>query len=565
MYRRIAFVVAAVVAMSACSGDGSVFNASTDASTTSSEGTTTSSTAPGTTTEGTATTTATTAGTSTSTTTGSGGEQYPQGIVDAYMDGCTESGDRSFCLCTIDEFQKRLTLDEFLALEAGGDLSAQEVVLEVTQACLGSVTAGSTTTTTAPPDLQPLTMDEVITLTIDDLVVYWSSVMPDLYGTGYEDVSETIPYYPSSGDVPPCGPDPIPPEAYYDNAFYCRPGDFVAWDAEGLFPSLWEEFGDFTIAFVLAHEWGHAIQARGQVFGPTIMTELQADCFAGSWAAEVDLGNSENLILDPGDLEEAMAGFLLFRDPPGTSPNDPQAHGSAFDRFNAFQDGFFNGATTCARYEDGNYVVVDIPLTPQDIQTGGNLPFAETAPLLGESLETYWAIAFPELFGTDYAALSDYGPYLPSTGLLPRCGEGEPNPADYIDNAFYCPDGDFVAWDEENLFPALYDNIGDFAIGVVMAHEWATAVQARAGLPMEGLEAELQADCFTGAWAAALIPEDNPTGILLSPGDLDEAISGFLAFGDDPISGESFAGTPFERFDAFQRGFFDGPAACLEG
>ncbi len=558
MQRRMTLVVAAVLVMAACSGDGSVFTQSTEASTTSTESTTTTRA------DDTTVTTSSTTTTAPPTTT-TAAEGFPQAIVDAYMEGCTESGDPAFCRCTIEEFERRLTLDEFLALE-GGDITGQEVVLDVTEACLGSVTAGSTTTTTmAPSDLQPLTMEEVIDLTITDIVAYWDRVMPDLYGVAYEDVSATVPYFPSTGDVPPCGPDPIPAELYYDNAFYCRPGDYVAWDAEGLFPDLWNEFGDFTISFVLAHEWGHAIQARGQVFGPTIMTELQADCFAGSWAADVDAGNSENLVLEPGDLEEAMAGFLLFRDPPGTSPTDPQAHGSAFDRFNAFQDGYFNGADRCADYETGAYVVVDIPLTQQDLETGGNLPYADTAPLLGESLETYWEIVFPELFGSPYLPLSDYGSYLPSTGLLPRCGEGEPDPNDYLDNAFYCPEGDFIAWDDESLFPRLYDNIGDFAIGVVMAHEWATAVQARAGLPMEGLEAELQADCFTGAWAAALIPVDNPTGILLSPGDLDEAISGFLAFGDDPVSGESFGGTPFQRFDAFQDGFFLGPAACLAG
>jgi predicted metalloprotease len=407
-------------------------------------------------------------------------------------------------------------------------------------------------------------MDEVTSLTIEDLVAYWSATMPDVYGIGYEDVSATIPYFPSTGDVPECGPDPIPAEVFFDNAFYCRPGDYVAWDAEGLFPDLWDEFGDFTVAFVLAHEWGHAIQARGAVFGPTIMTELQADCFAGSWAAEVDAGRSALLRLDPGDLEEAMAGFLLFRDPPGTSPADPGAHGSAFDRFNAFQEGFFNGAAECATYEDGSYVVVDIPMTQQDLETGGDLPLAETAPLLGEALETWWGITYQELFGSTYTPLTSWGGYRPSSGDLPACGPGEPDPAEYTDNAFYCPDGDFVAWDDENLFPALHRNIGDFAVGIVMAHEWATAIQWRAGLPIEGIEAELQADCFTGAWAAALVPLDNPTGIVLSPGDLDEAISGFLLFGDDPVTGESFGGTAFERFDAFQRGFFRGASACTE-
>ena len=62
------------------------------------------------------------------------------------------------------------------------------------------------------------------------------------------------------------------------------------------------------------------------------MTELQADCFAGAWSADIQNGERSVLQLEEGDLEEAMAGYLLFRDPPGTRPMDPAAHGSGFVR-----------------------------------------------------------------------------------------------------------------------------------------------------------------------------------------------------------------------------------------
>jgi hypothetical protein len=85
----------------------------------------------------------------------------------------------------------------------------------------------------------------------------------------------------------------------------------VQWDAEGLMAPLYEQFGDFTVALVLAHEWGHAIQER---FGfddsanPTIVSELQADCLAGAWTGYVASGESDILVLEPGDLEEACPG-----------------------------------------------------------------------------------------------------------------------------------------------------------------------------------------------------------------------------------------------------------------
>jgi predicted metalloprotease len=485
---------------------------------------------------------------------------YPGGVVDAYMEGCTEDGDAEFCRCTIIEFQQLLTLDDFVALGAG-DATSSDVVLDVTEFCLTET--GQMDTPVDTGEIVSLDLDQLVDLTGTDLVAFWGEMLPDLYGVAYEDLAAVIPYFPSQGNLPACGPEPLPIEAYQENAFYCRPGDFIAWDAEVLIPGLYAEFGDFSVALVLAHEWSHAVQARAFVDGPTIMTELQADCFAGVWAGAVDAGQSDLLVLEPGDLEEAMAGYLLFRDPPGTSPGDPQAHGSAFDRVNAFQDGFLNGPEKCRAYEEGQFLVVDIPLTEQDLQTGGDLPFADVAPLVVEALETYWSLLYPQMFGSDYPPMTNYGPYVPSTGLFPPCGPGDPDPEVYLNNAFYCPPGDFVAWDNENLFPALYQRVGDFALGMVLGHEWATGIQARAGLPMTGLAAELQADCLTGVWAADMVPIDNPMGIVLSAGDLDEGVAGFLLFGDDPAAEEPQAGTAFQRFNAFQDGFFNGAAQCL--
>jgi predicted metalloprotease len=231
----------------------------------------------------------------------------------------------------------------------------------------------------------------------------------------------------------------------------------------------------------------------------------------------------------------------------------------------AFQDGFFGGAAACAAYPDGDFTVVDIPLTSEDLVTGGDLPFAETAPLLIATLEAYWTAVYPQLFGGAYPPMTTYGPYLPSTGMLPPCGDAEPE--DYVNNAFYCPEGDYVAWDNENFFPALWQGIGDLAVGMVLAHEWANGVQNRAGLPSAGDAAALQADCFSGSWVGAMVggipiilEDGTETFIALSAGDLDEAVAGFLFFAEGEASA---AGSAFARFDAFQRGFLSGAGACL--
>jgi predicted metalloprotease len=61
---------------------------------------------------------------------------------------------------------------------------------------------------------------------------------------------------------------------------------------------------------ILAHEWGHLVQGnlgllKGQYY--TVQTELQADCFAGAWAAHA----GEEGLLEEGDLEEGANA--LFR------------------------------------------------------------------------------------------------------------------------------------------------------------------------------------------------------------------------------------------------------------
>ena len=44
----------------------------------------------------------------------------------------------------------------------------------------------------------------------------------------------------------------------------------------------------------MAHEYGHAIQARlGLDDQPTVVLEQQADCFAGSWIADIQKGDSK--------------------------------------------------------------------------------------------------------------------------------------------------------------------------------------------------------------------------------------------------------------------------------
>ncbi|MGQ7846747.1 KPN_02809 family neutral zinc metallopeptidase [Granulosicoccus sp. 3-233] len=102
--------------------------------------------------------------------------------------------------------------------------------------------------------------------------------------------------------------------------FYC-PGDYQVYIDLNFFRELQKmgAGGDFAQAYVLAHEVGHhvqnllgvsmAVQKRQRSVGKlesnrlSVLTELQADCYAGVWAHHA---HKDNQLLEPGDLEEGM-------------------------------------------------------------------------------------------------------------------------------------------------------------------------------------------------------------------------------------------------------------------
>ena len=162
-------------------------------------------------------------------------------------------------------------------------------------------------------------------------------------------------YDPPQGVVPfdepivtACGrADPV-----REAAFYCVIDEKIYYSAE--FRTLIEnQIGDFAWVIVVAHEWGHHIQAKlgfdlgvvpdraGEV--APIEFEHQADCLAGAYAIDAEISGW----LDPGDIEEALTITEISGDPPGTAWNDPRAHGTGDVRIDAFMSGYNAGITGC--------------------------------------------------------------------------------------------------------------------------------------------------------------------------------------------------------------------------
>jgi hypothetical protein len=194
------------------------------------------------------------------------------------------------------------------------------------------------------------TYQNTLRTTISLLEEYWAATLPEAYGVTYSAPKRYVYYRSDEQESPTCGGERAPAR----NAFYCPPGDFIGWDESGLMIPYYVQGGDFAAAFVLAHEFGHAMQARlPQQPRLGVLRELQADCFAGAWSRWV----ADRGLLQAGDLDEAVVAVFSARDVPGTPFTDPRAHGSGFERTRAFGDGFEGGPRSCYPIRQGAWVV----------------------------------------------------------------------------------------------------------------------------------------------------------------------------------------------------------------
>jgi predicted metalloprotease len=146
--------------------------------------------------------------------------------------------------------------------------------------------------------------------------------------------------------------------------FYC-PADQKLYIDLAFYRDLEERFrapGDFAQAYVIAHEVGHHVQnllgiaekvhglqqrsSQQQANALSVRMELQADCFAGVWAARA---NQKRRILEPGDVEEGLGAAAAVGDDRiqkmtrGQVAPDSFTHGSAQQRVRWFRRGLDTG------------------------------------------------------------------------------------------------------------------------------------------------------------------------------------------------------------------------------
>lgn len=215
-----------------------------------------------------------------------------------------------------------------------------------------SQAVGPSTATTLDPNIRHFTL-QVLASTEDT----WSDL---LKAQGIQYTPTKLVFY-SQSDQSGCGA-----AQSAMGPFYCPTDKRIYLDTE-FFSELSRRFqapGDFAEAYVIAHEVGHHVQdligtldqahesqsRASETKGNAIQVkiELQADCYAGVWAANAKNPEGQS-VMEPGDFEEGMRAAeaigddTLQRQTQGRVVPDSFTHGTSAQRMEALRRGFKSG------------------------------------------------------------------------------------------------------------------------------------------------------------------------------------------------------------------------------
>jgi hypothetical protein len=194
--------------------------------------------------------------------------------------------------------------------------------------------------------------DQQLAYIVSDIQDFWAAS----FSASGKDYPETKLVLFDGSTSSSCGP-----ASAATGPFYC-PADQKVYLDLGFFDELKSRFGakggDFAMAYVVAHEFGHHVQTAlgiservqqivqedpSQAKPMSVRLELQADCLAGVWA------HSAQSDLEAGDIDEALSAASAVGDDriqqqtQGRVTPDSFTHGTSAQRQKWFLTGYQTG------------------------------------------------------------------------------------------------------------------------------------------------------------------------------------------------------------------------------
>ena len=229
--------------------------------------------------------------------------------------------------------------------------------------------SGSTAPSAAVDDGGPVAcqteIEQIVCGAVDDVSFYWEDQFPVSFNGAFPG-TDTVLF--SGATSTGCGQ-----ASAQVGPFYCPADQLVYFDLDFL-QQLQNDFGatgDLAAQYIVAHEYGHHVQnvtgisdrvrsAQSQfpeaANGLSVALELQADCFAGAWAASV----AERDLFDrAGEIDEALNAAEAVGDDrimeSAGREIDPESftHGTAEQRRLWFERGFSSAdPESCTTFDD---------------------------------------------------------------------------------------------------------------------------------------------------------------------------------------------------------------------
>lgn len=260
------------------------------------------------------------------------------------------------------------------------------------------------------PPLAPDFLAHVDEVTAD-LNSYWSASV--LAGDGYE--PPTVRPH-RAGELPAsvCAEE-TDPESWRQGAHYCFDDRILTYDADWV-AELYAE-GPGVATTVLAHEWGHHVQALTVIPEESLQRELQADCYAGVYLAPTQEEINDITAAEASLRRLVEAGNEEYRQ---SAWFDISEHGSPGMRWVSFIIGLltFSDPAICAghaTYEPqppeplGGFLVAHIPGVDYETDADG---ISLTRDRVNLRLEHVEAAAMPPADGAPEEQLAAvFGPY----------------------------------------------------------------------------------------------------------------------------------------------------------